>query len=170
MIIVLIVIGVLLIIPVIPFICYAVIILWNAFFVKPEKPNIEHGEFPFELVYKHKGEEITIEDTLTCDFNGYSYSIEGGNSRHWNSLFEKDNEYGHYYVDKENYPDLYIVVPDYCEYYMGSKEAIKEYSEPYIHYIDESTGTYYEEKDKVDVVETEIVKWNTSEPLKNNFK
>ena len=150
-----------------------IIAFWSIFkelFVLPSKPKEKHGEFPFELVYEYKGEKITINDTITCDYEGTSFVLEGGNKRDWKCEFENDDEYGYYYIDKENYPELYIAVPEYPEYYMGNASSEKEFSEPYIHYIDEETGTYYEEKEEVEVVGVKIIEWKPSKPLKNNIK
>ena len=153
-----------------PFLCFVGIILYSMFIDIPSKPKIEHGEFPFELVYEYKGEQVSITDTITCDYDGYSYSLEGGNSRDWTCEFENDDEYGHYYIDKENYPDLIIVVPEAPDYYMGDKKFDKEYAHPLIMYGDESTGTNYQEKDKIDVVDIKIIEWKPSKPLKDNIK
>ena len=139
-------------------------------FIKPSKPKIKYGEFPFELVYEYKGEQKTITDTIICKYEGDSFALDGGNSRNWICEFKNDDEYGHYYIDKENEPDLFIVVPEAPDYYMGDKEESKDTSEPYIRYIDEETGTNYEEKEKIDVVDIKIVEWNPSEPIENTFK
>ena len=53
---------------------------------------------------------------------------------------------------------------------MGDKKVNKDSAHPRIMYIDESTGTYYQEKDKVDVVDIKIIDWKPSEPLKGNIK
>ena len=153
-----------------PFICFVLVVLYSMFIDLPSKPKVKHGEFPFELVYEYKGEQIIIKDTIVCDYNGYSWTLEGGNSRDWNCEFGKDDEYGLYYIDKENEPTLYIEVPEAPDYYMGDKEFNKEYSKPIIRYIDENTGTNYEEKEKIDVVNIKIIEWKPSEPLKNNIK
>ena len=135
-----------------------------------DKPTITHGEFPFELVYEYKGEQITIKDTIVCDYEGRTWSLDGGSRRNWNCEFSKDEEYGQYYIDKENYPDLYIDVPDAADYYMGDKEFDKEYANQLIMYGDEATGTNYEEKDKIDVVGIKIIEWKPSEPMVGNIK
>ena len=164
-----IVVGIIILIA-LPFIYLILEILYSMFIDVPSKPKVKHGEFPFELVYEYKGEQITIKDTIICDYDGYSWSLEGGNSRDWICDFQNDDEYGQYYVDKENEPSLYIEVPEAPDYYMGDKEFDKEYSKPVIRYIDESTGTNYEQKDKIEVVDIKIIKWKSSKPLKNNIK
>ena len=158
------------IISALPFLCFVAIVLYSMFIDVPAKPKVKHGEFPFELVYEYKGEQVTIKDTIICDYEGNSWSLDGGNSRDWDCEFGKDEEYGQYYVDKENLPDLYIDIPYAADYYMGDKDYSEEDAHPLIIYGDESTGTNYQEKDKIDVVDIKIIEWKPSKPLKNNIK
>jgi hypothetical protein len=168
--IIIILIVVFIVICILPFLYFVGVILYSMFIDVPAKPKVKHGEFPFELVYEYKGEQYTIKDTIVCDYEGYSWSLDGGNSRDWNCEFSKDDKYGQYYIDKENLPDLYIEVPEAPDYYMGDKKFDKEYAHPLIMYGDESTGTNYQEKDKIDVVDIKIIEWKPSKPLKNNIK
>ena len=158
------------IISLLPFLYFIGVILYSMFIDVPSKPEVKHGEFPFELVYEYKGEQITIKDTIVCDYEGNSWSLDGGSSRDWTCEFGKDDEYGQYYIDKENVPGLYIEVPEAADYYMGDKEFSSENAHPLIMYIDESTGTFYQEKDKVDVVDIKIIEWKPSKPLEGNIK
>ena len=153
------------VISLLPFLYFICIVLYSLFIDVPSKPK-----FPFELVYEYKGEQVTIRDTLICDFDGYSWSLEGGNSRDWTCEFGNDYEYGQYIIDRVNGQDLYIDVPYAADYYMGDKEFSKEDTHPLILYIDDSTGTFYQETDKIDVVDIKIIEWKPSEPLKNNIK
>ena len=166
----LILIIVFIIICLLPFIFYIGIVLYSKFIDIPSKPKVKHGEFPFELVYEYKGKQYTIKDSIVCDYDGYSWSLDGGNSRDWICEFSNDDKYGRYFIDRINNQDLYIEVPEAADYYMGDKEFNKEESLPLIMYIDDSTGTYYQEKDKVDVVDIKIIDWKPSQPLKNNIK
>ena len=50
-----------------PFIYFVGVVVFNMLQI-PSKPNIEHGEFEFELVYEYKGEQDTIKDTIICDY------------------------------------------------------------------------------------------------------
>ena len=153
-----------------PFLGFIAVILYSMFIDYPAKPKEKHGEFPFELVYEYKGEQTTIKDTIVCDYEGYSWSLEGGNSRDWNCELSKDNEYGQYIIDNINNQDLYIEVPQAPDYYMGDKEYSKEDAHPVIMFLDESTGTSYQEKDKIEAVDIKIISWKPSKPLKNNIK
>ena len=164
-----IVIGIILICA-LPFLYFIGVILYSKFIDVPAKPKVKHGEFPFELVYEYKGEQKRIKDTIICDYEGNSWSLDGGSSRNWNCEFSNDDEYGQYIIDKINGRDLYINVPEAADYYMGDKEYSEEETHPLIMYVDESTGTYYEEKDKVEVVDIKIIEWKPSKPLKGNIK
>ena len=153
-----------------PFLYFVGVILYSMFIDIPSKPKVKHGEFPFELVYDYKGEHHTIKDTIVCDYEGTSWSLEGGNSRDWNCEFSKDEEYGQYYIDIENEPSLYIEVPEAADYYMGDKNYNAEDAQPLIMYQDEATSTNYMEPDKVDVVGVKIIGWKPSKPLQGNIK
>ena len=158
------------IISLLPFLYFIGVILYSMFIDVPAKPIVKHGEFPFELVYEYKGEQITIKDTIVCDYEGNSWSLDGGSSRDWTCEFSKDDGYGQYMIDRINERDLYIEVPEAPDYYMGDKEFSKEEAHPLIMYIDESTGTCYQEKDKIDAVDIKIIEWKPSQPLEGNIK
>ena len=153
-----------------PFLYFVGVILYSMFIDIPSKPKVKHGEFPFELVYEYKGERHAIKDIIVCDYEGTSWSLEGGNSRDWNCEFSKDEEYGQYYIDIENEPSLYIEVPEAADYYMGDKNYNAEDAQPLIMYQDEATSTNYMEPDKVDVVGIKIIEWKPSKPLQGNIK
>lgn len=104
----LILIVIFIVIGILPFLCFIGIVLYSMFIDIPAKPNIKHGEFQFELVYEYKGEQYTIKDTIVCDYNGYSWSLDGGNPRDSTCELSKDNEYGQYIIDRINEQYHYI--------------------------------------------------------------
>ena len=138
-------------------------------FNKQRQHIIKHGEFPFELIYEYNGKEITIKDTIICDYNGSSFALDGGNYRNWTCVIKNNNYYGRYIID-ENIRDLYIQIPLEADYYMGAPNVNNEIAKPYIYYIDDSTGTVYYEQDLFNVVGAKIISWNPSEPIQNTFK
>ena len=158
------------IISALPFLYFVGVILYSMFIDVPAKPKVKHGEFPFELVYEYKEVQRIIKDTIICDYEGTSWSLEGGNSRDWNCDFQNDSEYGQYIIDNINDQDLYIDVPEAADYYMGDKEYTKEDTQPLIMFSNEATGTNYQETDKIDEVGIKIIEWKPSEPLKGNIK
>ena len=139
-------------------------------FDRPSKPKVTYSEFPFELVYEYNNEQFTIKETIICDYEGISFSLDGGNSRDWNCYITTDNTSGQYYLDEEKHPTLHIQIPLYADYYMGDPNASVEFATPYIFYIDNSTGTTYYEQDLTDVVGAKIISWEVGKPLENNMK
>ena len=146
--------------------------LKEAIFDKPDKPKEKHGEFPFVLVYEYQEEQITIEDTIICDFEGQSWSIDGGSKNDWKCVIEnnEDNDIGRYYLDENKKAYFYIQVPLEAEYYMGLSPESYELAQPYIYYVDDSTGTMYYEQDLENLLGVKIVSWEYAEPLKDNVK
>ena len=142
----------------------------EALFDRPSKPKVKHGEFPFELVYEYDGEQVTINETIVCEYEGISFSLDGGNSRDWNCYITNNERSGQYYLNEEKYPTLHIQIPLDGDYYMGDPEANPEYAKPYLFLVDDSTGTTYYEQDLMDVVGAKIISWEVAAPLENNMK
>ena len=145
-------------------------ILGEMLFDRPGKPKAKHGEFPFELVYEYNGQLFTVNETIVCDYEGTSFSLEGGNSRDWNCYITNNDRWGRYYPDEAKHPTLYVQVPLDAEYYMGSPDAHEEFATPYLFLIDDSTGTTYYEQDLSDVVGAKIIRWEVSAPLEGNIQ
>ncbi len=145
-------------------------ILGEALFDRPGKPKTKHGEFPFELVYEYNDQQFTVKEAVVCDYEGISFSLEGGNSRDWSCYITNNEQYGRYYLDEANHPSLYIQVPLNAEYYMGAPDASIEFATPYIFFVDDSTGTTHYKQDLSDVVGAKIISWQISSPLEGNIK
>ena len=122
-------------------------------FDRPSKPEIQHAEVPFELVYEDNGEIKKIEDTFVFDYEGIKFSIDGGNSRDWNWYFKNNGNSYSYHIESE----IYIVVPSQPEYYLSISEFPRD---PYITYSCEETGTMYEEADLSEEIGLKIVSWD----------
>ncbi len=62
---------------------WTAMVLYHTFSPNPPKPEITHGEFPFELVYEIDGEIITVKDTyvnlMDLEQMRVSGNIESGN-------------------------------------------------------------------------------------------
>ena len=126
-------------------------------FDRPSKPEIEHAEVPFVLVYEDNGETKKIEDTFVFDYEGIEFSLDGGSSREWNWYFKNNGNSFSYHIESEIDPEIYIVVPWQPEYYL----SILEFPiDPYISYSCEETGTMYEESDLSEEIGLKIVSWD----------
>ena len=126
-------------------------------FNRPSKPEIQHAEVPFELVYEDNGEIKKIEDTFVFDYEGIEFSLDGGNSRDWNWYFKNNGNSYRYHIESEIDPEIYIVVPSQPEYYLSILEFPRD---PYITYSCEETGTMYEEADLSEEIGLKIVSWD----------
>ena len=144
-------------------------VLKEALFDRPAKPKVTYGEFPFELVYEYDNQKYTVNETIVCEYEGISFSLDGGNSREWNCYITNNDESGRYHLDSDKYRALYVQVPLEADYYMGDPAFNAEFAMPYIYFIDDNTGTVYYEQDLMDVVGAKIISWNVSSPLENNF-
>lgn len=145
-------------------------ILFEAIFNRPSKPKQKTAEFPFTLVYEYNGEQFTVEESIVCEFEGISFSLEGGNSRDWNCYVTNNEEYGQYYLDREKYPTLYIQIPLNADYLMGAPNSNPAYINPYIFFTEDSTGTTYYEEAEIKSVGAKIISWKVAKPLVNNIK
>ena len=145
-------------------------ILGEMLFDVPGKPKVKHGEFPFQLEYVYNGEQVTVNETIVCDYEGVSFSLDGGNSRQWDCYVTNNDRYGRYYLNEEEYPTLYIQVPLEADYYMGDPDANPEFALPYIFFVDDSTGTTYYEQDLTAVAGVKILSWEPSPRLEGNIK
>lgn len=157
------------VIPALPFIGFVVVILWEAFINVPAKPEIKQAEFPFEIVYEYKGETHTISDILVIEYEGISFSIEGGNSLGWKKSYKNNNGEYFYYPEPGN-EDIMIQPVVNENYFMGNPEYADAIPSAIIYYGDEATGTNYEETDLTDVIGLKIVSTKFAEPIKNKYK
>ena len=105
---------------VLPFLGFVGVVLWEMLFNIPSAPKITYAEFPFEIVYEYNGEIKTIEDVFICEYEGYSFALDGGNSRDWKISYKNNDNYGSYYIDEEKYPTAYIETAFEAEYYMSA--------------------------------------------------
>ena len=59
------------------------------------KPNLvqKTGEFPYKLVYRINGEEISLEDTIVIEFEDFEYNPEVGEPNYsWNMYLKRNAE------------------------------------------------------------------------------
>ena len=152
-----------------PYLMFCGTIIWEMFFVHPDKPEIERAEIPFVLEYEYKGEKRVIEDAMIYEYAGDSFALDGGTSRDWNYYMRDNEDYGFYYIDPETYPDFYIHIDMNAEYYMGAPDYDYEPEAPYIRYCDE-TGTEYWEYDEIEELDIRILSWSDPQPIENTFK
>ena len=84
----------------------------------PPKPAITYGEFPFKLVYELNGEEITVEDTVICEFDGFGWNEGSGKHREWKRWLASNPKEDILLIDETN--EIYVNIGS-PEYYMGEE-------------------------------------------------
>ena len=101
-------------IPLLPFLfinAWFLIGMSGIFLPTPPLPDIKQAEFPFRIELEHYGELLVFEDTIICEFAGFSVSGGiGGNfrrQRHWTSRFESGREYN------TTNPSIDMLITDY---------------------------------------------------------
>lgn len=156
-------------------------------------PEIQEGEFPFQIVYESGEETVTIEDTVICEFNEltpyyivpgsfrtWNVSLKSGDKRHFFTIYEEENKESVFNQGRINLSAKVYINYGAPEYYMGdprSKSMTK--SAPSIEYVE-----FYQESEKVvnsfsktlsisdarTYFGINITTFAFSDPIKNSFK
>lgn len=77
---------------------YVLFCLWYAFgggfyfTPNPPKPEIKYGEFPFSMEYEINGEQYSVEDTIVCEFDGYTVDEWSGKYRSWKACMKNSGD------------------------------------------------------------------------------
>ena len=142
------------------------------------RPSVKEGKFNFSITYEIFGEVNTLSAVYVCEFDGTSWSLEGGNfSRDWKSHTEGDYEGDDYSAmigTTEDGGDIILFFGIYPEYFMGDPETgDRGIPEPSI-YI-----TYTLDVDEYDLVSdpleveeiygAKIINYEYDAPIENTF-
>ena len=168
------------------------------YMLRPPKPKIKNGEFPFRLTYELNGETITITDTAICEFDGYGELTEAGQYREWKTHLKSENDK---LILKENKTDIvWITLLDISEtnerddfgnkilelyffggnghYYMGDELGGHARSVQGFNYI---SYRYQNDEGKIghsslttdeafEKYRIRLISWEISEPIQNTFR
>ena len=88
----------------------------------PGKPTITHAEFPCTLVYELNGEEITLTDTIICEYDGIEYDDSSMTyRRQWTEDFRSGD--GRFTLaEYDNGSCIVFHYQNVCEYLMGDTD------------------------------------------------
>lgn len=168
----------LIILIVIAYIPWIIVLCAYFFGENPEKPEIVYGEFDYSLVYEFNGETKTINDTLVCEYDGISRSLEG-KSLKWNSYIKGTKDEDRYLIFENDEYRLYIYLPTDARYYMDEPDyelyGFDNDIEPWLsyEYVNEGPDTEYEIYSIEDYEEkfgAKILSWEIEEPIENIYK
>ena len=57
----------------------------------PPEPTVKYGEFPFQLKYEINGKEITVNDAVVFEFDGFKRTGTGLRERRWKSYLKNNS-------------------------------------------------------------------------------
>lgn len=149
---------------------------WNLIYIgialspNPPKPEIKYGEFPFRLEYEIDGQNVVIEDTLICKYDGIGMNEGTGKYRKWKDYLASGNEQVLLKIDRNT--TLY--------YSVGSAQHYMENIDPYVSsttlviYLKEKSwdGSLSSMMDGKEIYERygiKLIDVNLSVPIVNSF-
>ena len=146
----------------------------------PAIPAITYGEFPFRLVYELNGEQIIIEDTIICEFEGIGIDAGRGKHRRWSARFASNGEevtYRGVVLLKDDEKTIYMNVGG-PNYYMRDLENMgpnapredKGFDNSFRMVPTEGFGVLVSEEDLLEKYNIKIIEWTHSPQIENRFR
>lgn len=156
------------------------------FLIPVPKPEVTHGEFPFQLTYEINGETKVIEDTVICEFDGFEVIGEAGKYRKWKIHVEGTGARMITLCDlrsDEDFTDWGNQVLELCfdpgdaEYYMGdigdrqSEGNTGEWID-YLYMLPNGETGYsaFKADEAWEKYKIRIISWECAPPIKNKFR
>ena len=150
--------------------------------LRPPRPEITYGEFPIRVTCEVNGEEIIVEDTVICEFDGY-YGAGVTMRRQWSErLASGDKEILLLKIDESTALRCW---GGSAEYYLGEEELYYMSREAYEKRRDEEfessfiglyenteTGLEYRPMSANEALEQygfRVISVEYSEPIENTF-
>lgn len=137
----------------------------------PPEPKIKYGEFPYSITFRIDGETRVFSGKYICRFKGFSWNEGSGKFRQWEGSIDDTGEECILLIEDEN-NKVYCSI-GYPEYYMGDTEAIsvKYPGEPhlFVEQKDINDQTIWLPGKIMSVYNIEIVSWDFSDPIQNEF-
>ena len=137
----------------------------------PPEPKIKYGEFPYSITLRIDGETRVFSGKYICRFKGFSWNEGSGKFRQWEGSIDDTGEECILLIEDEN-NKVYCSI-GYPEYYMGDTEAIsvKYPGEPhlFVEQKDINDQTIWLPGKIMSVYNIEIVSWDFSDPIQNEF-
>lgn len=138
----------------------------------PDVPTITYAEFPFTLVYELDGEEITVNDTVICEYAGNVWDATG-RYRIWDLYYMSGNVVILKNISEGEY--IALSTGRTASYYMGdtesptfsSGEACGYYRGPYA-----DTGireSYVTDNELYEEYGVRIISFEIAPPIENTF-
>lgn len=140
------------------------------------RPEVEEGEFNFSMTYEINGKVDTLSAVYMCEFDGVSWSVDGGYGRDWKAHTEGDYEGDDYSAiigTTEDGGDIVLFFGIYPEYFMNDSTGDRGAPEPslYISYtldVDEY-GLVSDPLEVEEIYGAKIISYEYDAPIVNTF-
>ena len=137
------------------------------------EPQVQKGEFPFEIVYEIDEETVTVNDVYVCEFDGFDWNEGLGKHRKWKGYLKSSG--AEELILLEDGDLKFAVSIGSPEYYMSDPTCPYSENTPSIFYIkpNEFGGTTVGSSDIESLLaqyKLKIVSWTFSEPIENFFE
>lgn len=152
-------------------------ILFDLILPNPPEPQIQYGEFPFEIVLEIDGEAKTFNDIYICEYDGIGSNEGVGKYRTWKGYIKGTGK-GTILIKEVDNKHIYcsvgaadIYMGDCEPYYEGGEIPVNEpviYSKEH----DKNGGTTSHTFNETDMEEhgIKIISYNFSPPITNLFE
>ena len=101
------------------------------------RPEVKEGRFDFSITYEIAGKADTLSAVYVCEFNGVSWSLDGGYGRDWKAHtegdYEGDDDYSAVIGKTEDGGDIVLFFGIYPEYFMNDQTGDRGAPEPSIY-------------------------------------
>ena len=159
------------------FLLALVLMLGGCEFIQPP-PAIKEGKFDFSITYELSGEQKNFSATYVCEYDGVSWSIEGGDfNRDWKDRVEGSYEGDTYSAEigkTEDGGTIVLFFGIYPHYFMGDFTGDRGAPEPslYITYPVDPDGGMRHVGDAAEIEEVygaKIIGYEYAAPIQNTF-
>lgn len=139
----------------------------------PPRPEIAYGEFPFRLEYEINGQQIVIQDTLICEYDGIGSNEAQGKYRKWKERLASGNQ-KILLLKIDDSKEIYYD-PGHARYYMGDLEPNEKYNHNFPNaMIAEREGRIISNSiisadELLNKYNIKLISWKYSQPITNNF-
>ena len=140
------------------------------------RPEVEEGKFNFSITYEINGKVDTLSAVYVCEFDGVSWSIDGGYGRDWKAHTEgnyEGDDYSAIIGTTEDGGDIILFFGIYPEYFMNDSTAGRGVPEPsvYISYtVDVDEYSIVNDPTEVEeIYGAKIISYEYDAPVVNTF-
>jgi len=158
---------------------WVLIIIGSELQARPPVPEVQYGEFPFQLVYEIGEEQIIVEDTLICKYTGIE-SGSNGKIYKWRQYLASNHEEEHVLLWSEGEQKLYFPVGS-ADYFMGAADermyanGYDYHQFPRVFYDAPNSGVELASGDVtieglLEEHQIKLISWQCAPPIRNTFK